>query len=92
VEESIKNNYSKLKRLPIDSMVDELYSKGVIILEEKEMIGTFRLRSRKMVYFLDTIIIPSLHNNCTIKFKRFLEVMEESDDLLVNAMAKTLGM
>ena len=73
-------------------MLDELYSKDVITLEEKEMIGTFRLRSEKMVHFLDYIIIPSLHNNCTLKFKRFLEMMEESDDVLLNAMAEYLGM
>ena len=73
-------------------MLIHLYAKKVIIKREKEMIETSRLRNDKMVYFLDSVIIPSLENHVTVKFKRFLEVMEGSDDLLLNDMAKKLGM
>ena len=72
-------------------MLIQLYAKKVITKRDKEMIETSRLQSDKMVYFLDSIIIPSLENNVAVKFKGFLEVMVESDDLLLIDMAKKLG-
>ena len=37
------------------------------------------------------IVILSLNNNYTAKYKGFLEAMEESDDLLLQSKAKELG-
>ena len=45
-----------------------------------------------MEYLLDNIIIPSLKNNLTIKFKGFLKVLEDSDNPLLTKAAKNLGM
>ena len=56
------------------------------------MIETSRLRKDKMAYFLDHVIIPSLDSNFIVKFQRFLEVMNDSDDLMFINMANQLGM
>jgi len=45
-----------------------------------------------MEYLLDSVITPSLANNVAVKFKGFLEVMEESGDSIFIDMAKKLGM
>ena len=87
----MKANYYRLTNLPIDSMLGKLYSKGVITLEEKERIESKSIQRDKMICFLDSVIARSLLNNISIKFKGFLEVMEESGDPILTDMAKTLG-
>ena len=73
-------------------MLDELFAKKVITLNEKKKIGTFPLEKQKMVCLLDDIILPSLNNNVIEKFEGLLEVMEKSDDSVLTDMAKRLGM
>ena len=73
-------------------MLGKLYSKGVITLEEKERIESKSVQHDKVNWFLDNIVTRSLLNNISIKFKRFLEVMEESGDPILTDMAKALGM
>ena len=72
-------------------MLNQLYAKDVITDRDKEMIETSRLRSDKMVYLLDSVIIPSLKNKVIVKFKGFLQVMVGSDDPLLIDMAEKLG-
>ena len=55
------------------------------------MIKTFQLKEDKMECFLDKVITPSLQSSVTVKFKRFLVVMEESGDPIFIKMAKELG-
>ena len=70
-----------------------MYSKGVVTLKEKQKIKaiTNSVESDRMEYFLDNIITPSLTVNVTIKFKGFLEVMEQSGDSTLVSMAVQLG-
>ena len=89
-ESNVKNNYNELAHLSIDSMLTKLFAKDVITSEEKETIEK-TLPWKKMKYFLDNIITPSLIYN-TVKFKAFLEVMEQSGDPLLINMANKLGM
>ena len=92
-KKNVKSNYNELTNLPIDSILAELFAKDVITSVEKETIEkTLPLKSKKMEYFLDNIINPSLANNVTVKFKAFLEVMEQSGDPLLINMANKLGM
>ena len=84
--------YHELTNLPIDSMLSKLLAKKVILEKEKEIIGSIPIKSDKMEYFLDNIINPSLANNVAEKFEGFLEVMEESGDLILIDMAKRVGM
>ena len=80
----------QLINLPIESILAKLFAKDVITSVEKETIE--KALPLKSEYFLDNIIIPSLANNVTVKFKAFLEVMEQSGDPLLMDMAKKLGM
>ena len=91
-KETIRSNYNNLTNLSIDSILDKLYAKKIITLTEKEKIETLDLRRKKMAYFLDHVIIPSLNSNFIVKFQRFLEVMNDSDDLMFINMANQLGM
>ena len=91
-KENVKDNYVKLTNLPINLMINQLYSKGVITDEEKLKIEALSLEIDRMKYFLDHILLPSLKNDVAIKFKGFLEVMEESDNSILTSMAKMLGM
>ena len=87
---NIKANYVELTNLPIDSILAMLFAKEVITLNEKETIQILSLKNKKMEYFLDSVVIPSLTNNVTVKFERFLKVMEESGDSILIEMAKRL--
>ena len=92
-KKSVKSNYNELINLSIESILAKLFAEDVITSVEKETIEkTSPLKSKKMEYFLDNVIIPSLANNVTVKFKAFLEVMEQSGDPLLMDMAKKLGM
>ena len=88
---SIKTNYVELTDLPIDAILRHLYAKEVITARDKEMIKTLQLKADKMEYFLDYVITSSLQSSVTVKFKRFLEVMEESGDPVFTKMAVKLG-
>ena len=93
VKNNLKKHYNELRNLPVDSMLGNLFAKEVITPIEKEtMEKTLPLRSSKMEYLLDSVITPSLANNVTVKFKGFLEVMEESGDPLLISAANKLGM
>ena len=73
-------------------MLGQLYGKGVITLRQKLIMEAESLESNRMEYFLDRVILPSLDTDVSIKYKGFLEVMEKSDDAILNSMAKKLGM
>ena len=83
-------NYDELTYLPINSMLGKLYSKEIITFKEKEMIESIPTQSKRMVYFLDEIIIRSLAVNVDVKFRRFIKVMMESGDPTLTTMAAKL--
>ena len=91
VNVNIQKNYKKLTYLPINSMLGSLYNKGVITLEEKQRITANPVEIDRMMYFLDRVIIPSLILNVDMKFKGFLEVMNESGDSTLLSMVANLG-
>ena len=90
-KENITKYYVELTNVRVDSMVTQLYAKKVITEKEKEMIDTLHLKSKKMEYLLDSVIIPSLANKVAIKFEGFLEVMKKSGDQMLIDMAIKLG-
>ena len=90
-KENITKYYVELTNVRVDSMLAQLYAKRVITEKEKEMIDTLHLKSKKMEYFLDSVIIPSLANKVAIKFEGFLEVMKKSGDQMLIDMAMKLG-
>ena len=69
----------------------DLFAREVITSRQKEMIETIPLQGHRMEYLLDKIIIPTLTLKISTKFKSLLEVMEESGDEKLTAMAEKLG-
>ena len=60
--------------------------------KEKAFIETLPLEDKRMQHLLDKIIIPSLKVDVSVKYKRFLEVMERSGNVVFTSMAQKLGM
>ena len=89
-QKNIKKNYNELTYLPINSILGKLYSKEIITFKEKEMIESMPTQSKRMVYFLDEVIIRSLAVDVNVKFRRFIEVMMESGDPTLTSMAAKL--
>ena len=87
----ITANYVEIVNLPIELIRRDLFAREVITSRQKEMIETIPLQSQRMEYLLDKIIIPTLTFNISTKFKSLLEVMEESGDEKLTAMAVKLG-
>ena len=86
-------NYSALTTLNAEALLVDLYARDVITTEEKDVIDTtIPLRSKKMQYIIDQVIIPSLKVDTIVKFKRFLEAMEASEDVTIKAVGSRLGM
>ena len=88
----IRDNYNELLHLPFDSLLSRLFVVKVITSRDKQMIETLPLNNQKMEHLLLNIIMPSLQNGITVKFKAFLEVMEESSNPSMIDMAKKLSM
>ena len=71
-------------------MMKLLFAKHVITNNERQIIKT-QVGEDKMMYHIADIIIPSLQQNFSAKYKGLLEAMEESDDIDLNNVAKLLG-
>ena len=71
-------------------MVNLLYSKRVITNHERREIGA-RLGDEKMAYLIADIILPSLYQNFSKKYKYFLQSMEESGDIDLESTAEKIG-
>jgi len=60
-------------------------------MEEKKTIQSKTLESDRMMCFLDDILIPSLQNNMTEKYSRFLQTLQDSSDTDIQSMAERIG-
>ena len=67
-----------------------LYSKSVITRAEKQKMDKMT-NDEQMSELIHNILIVSLENKMPKKYKGFLESMEQSEDILLNEMAKSLG-
>ena len=80
----------QLKIIPYSPMQNLLYAKRVITHDEKENLNNMTNDDEKMSKLTD-ILIKSLNQKITKKYKGFLESMEESEDILLEKMAESLG-
>ena len=71
-------------------MMSSLFSKRVITDNERKEIDT-RIGDGKMTYLIVDIILPSLNQNFSKKYKYFLQSLEESDDIDLKSTAEKLG-
>ena len=86
----LRNQLSTLIKLKYDAMMSSLFSKRVITDNERKEIDT-RIGDGKMTYLIVDIILPSLNQNFSKKYKYFLQSLEESDDIDLKSTAEKLG-
>ena len=87
----IRNEYSRLTTsFPIDGLLPRLYSKEVIDQEQKEAIQVKKLRSKKVSFLFDEVIIPELEAGISTKYDNLIEVMKASDDSLAKHLVELL--
>ena len=85
----VQEHYSSLNMLRIASMLDTLYTKGIVTFEEK---GEIEAAGRKgMQWFLDNVLIADLKQGQSTKYKMFLKVMESHDNTTIKKVAEYLG-
>ena len=88
---SIEINYPKLTgSLPIDSLLPDLYSEMVINDVQKENIQKEKLKEGKISYLFDEVIKPELERGISTKYDNLIKVMEASNDIVTNYLAKVL--
>ena len=92
IVQKVISKYVDLSKLNATEMLPRLYAKGVITRDEKKVSQTKSLESEKMMYLLDDIIIPSLEAGLTVKYERFLEVMEATENKTTMFIAQQLRM
>ena len=85
------NVYDKLMMINADAILPGLFCKSVITLREKQTIDVMRLNHDKMKHLIDNIILPRLEANTIKKFREFLEVMENNDDIMIKDIAQQIG-
>ena len=86
----LQNHYDQLILLPVATLLPSLYASEVINPAQKEEIDDIRSNTEKMGFILD-VIINSLRVGVAVKYNKFLEVMKNSEDVVVKEKAKVLG-
>ena len=71
-------------------MMSLLFSKRVITDNERKEIDT-KIGEVKMAYLILDIIIPSLNQTLSKKYKYFLQSMEESNDIDLKSTVEKFG-
>ena len=79
-----------LIELSYDNMKSQLYAKEVITSDQRKHID-IQVGRNKMDYLIVDIIIPSLKAKFCKKYKLFLKVMEDNDDIVLKSAAEMLG-
>lgn len=90
-KQNIKETYGRMQNINVTALMNSLYNKGVITRRERELMQCVKMEGDRMMFLLDNIIIPSLEAGEIIKFKRFLEIMEQSNDAVTVSIGKRLG-
>ena len=85
----LKKNFDVLSNLSYSNMSGCLFSYEVITQQEKIEID--QLVGKSQMERVLHIVIASLKANKTAKYKGFLVAMENSEDALLNVIAKDLG-
>ena len=81
------NDFAKLK---YDNMERSLYAYKVITAGERKEIKS-KVGGDQMDYLIVDIIIPSLEQKFSKKYKGFLKAMEDSEDIDLQKTAEMLG-
>ena len=88
--DKLKIQFNTLIKLKYDAMMSLLFSKSVITDSERKDIDA-KIGDAKMTYLIADIILPSLNQNLSKKYKYLLQSMEESDDIDLKSTAERFG-
>ena len=86
----IKGQYDVLVNCPVNQLLPSLYAKDVITHDDKKIMESKPLEKDRMMYLLDDVLIRSLNMGFGENYNRFIMVLEESDNSLVNELAGIL--
>jgi len=92
LKDKIQECYSTLNRLPITSLLPQLYQEKMLTEDDKKKIEIEQLESDRMQYFLDNVLILSPELDMIEIYKKFIKVLWNSDNSTHHAAAKKLGM
>ena len=91
-ESAFQKFYPKLlKVLPMNSIVTDFFSRGLLPGDHKANIDALGTQKRKAEYFLDCVIKPGLEVGYMGQFDEMLKVMKASDDPAVKFVAAEIG-
>ena len=87
----LEHQYDAFCRLPINSMLSTLFTKGVVTLQQKQNIErTQKNNGDGMTVFVD-LVLESLQQKVPDKYVGFRETLKSSDDKLLQQMAAKLS-
>lgn len=89
VEENIWRDFPTLRKLPYDKM-KSLLPKGIFTDHELSLIERYDHSRDKMTELL-SLVLASLQQRQTEKYKGFLKALKESDDVTLKKAATRLG-
>ena len=84
------NQLDELTELNYDNMKTQLFAKEVISFDQRKSID-IQVGRNKMDFLIFDIIIPSLKAKFSKKYKSFLKVMEDNDDIDLKSAAEMFG-
>ena len=88
--EQLRKQLERLTKLNYDNMKISLLSDKVITLDQRKVIE-IQVGRNKMEFLIVDIIIPSLEEQFSTKYRLFLRVMEKNGDIDLQSAAKMLG-
>ena len=74
----------------VNKLLDHLFANSVITLDDKREMESKPLEKNRMRYLLDEVLF-SLRTGSGLKYNKFLEVLQDSDDYIFTELAKSLG-
>lgn len=88
---AVKKSYQNLmKLLPINELKVRLYSQELLSSTQKSELDSSASLEKKITYFLDEILIPSLNIGYTRYLDEMLSTMNESDNVSTKILAEQL--
>ena len=87
---TIQQQYDKLIRLPVDTLLPALYANEVVTFDQKEEIEELPQKKKRMESVLN-LIIRSLDIEIGGLYNGLLKVLKESEDVAARELARKLG-
>ena len=87
---AFKEFHIKLTELPINDMIEELYTKNLLPGDHKAKVKSQSTPKEMAQHFLDAVIKPSLEIGYTQQFEQLISIMESSDNPALPFLAQQI--